>query len=254
MPWKTSAPSGGGHAAKRVEKREQIEDAVIDAPAAGEDPRRADEALEHHRRLAFVAGAVADAEEAARGVEPAPASGRCGGSSRASSIARQRRPLRTPAALDISARSPSSRAPRAAMRHGSRAADVSAGEREGSQVPDALEARAVDAEQLAAPGVPVVAEPDTVEREAEMRALPPVLGEDGGDVGVVVLDRRRSGRPSCSRVPRGQEVGVEIVRDGDRRDLEDGPQVDDGLLEEAVASPRRPCRRGAARGTRDRRA
>ena len=61
----------------------------------------------------------------------------------------------------------------------------------------------------------------------------PVLGEDGGDVGVVVL--HRNGRNAeLLGVPRRQEVRMEIVRDGDRLDLEDGPEADDGLFEEAV--------------------
>ncbi len=87
----------------------------------------------------------------------------------------------------------------AAMRHGSRAARSPPGRRSGAQPPEPLAARAVDAQQFAAPRGAVAAEADAVEREAEDRTLDPMLGGDRRDVRVVVLDGVQRDAPAARR-------------------------------------------------------
>src|SRR4249919_1688037 len=94
------------------------------------------------------------------------------------------------AALDVGAAADAvqgrCRHPPGLARHG-----VAAGHRQGRKMAEAAEDRAVDRQQLAAPGGAVVAEADAVEREAEQRTVDAMLGRDRGDVRVVMLDRVR---------------------------------------------------------------
>ena len=94
--------------------------------------------------------------------------------------------------------------------------------------------RAVDAQQFAAPRGAVGAEPHTVQRQPEHRTRHTVLGDDGGNVRMVVLDRLERHLP-LRREPRGkagaEEIGMKVVRHRSRLDVEDRHEVRHGVFE-----------------------
>ncbi len=105
---------------------------------------------------------------------------------------------------------------------------VPAGEPQLAQVAQPLEARAVDAQQLAAPGRAVGAQPDAVERQADRRRGVAVLRADRRDVGMVVLDGERGNaalRREPGREAAGVEIGMQVVGAGPRLHLQDGEEV-----------------------------
>ena len=128
---------------------------------------------------------------------------------------------------------------------------VAAREAERAEVGDAREAGRVAEEELAAPDRAVGPVAGAVPRDAERGPVGLVLGEAGGEVGVVVLDGDEAEAPRARRgedrgrqrplrlVPRrgaagpaGREVvGVEVVRDGDRLGLPEAEEVGDDALE-----------------------
>ena len=125
----------------------------------------------------------------------------------------------------------SGHAPRFARRR------VAARHRDRRQVADARNGGAVDQQQLAAPCGAVVAEADAVEREAEQRAVDAVLGRDRRHVRVVVLHGMRRQAPRVGVFEReagAEEVGVQVVRDGLRLDVEHRAQVIDHLDQRAA--------------------
>jgi hypothetical protein len=69
--------------------------------------------------------------------------------------------------------------------------DIPAGQGQWQQVAHAVEVIGIDIQNFSAPRHTVAAQPDTVERHADHRALNVVmramLGQDGGDVRVMVL-------------------------------------------------------------------
>jgi hypothetical protein len=66
---------------------------------------------------------------------------------------------------------------------------VAAGQRQRREMAEALEARAVDPQQFAAPGRVVGAQAHSIECQPDHRAAFAMLGTDRGDVRVVVLHR-----------------------------------------------------------------
>ena len=84
-----------------------------------------------------------------------------------------------------------------AMRHGSCIAAAPPGMRTGRERREALESDEIADEHLPAPDRAVRPVPRAVVDRADGRALEAVLGEARGEVGVVVLDARRS-TPSSS--------------------------------------------------------
>ena len=109
---------------------------------------------------------------------------------------------------------------------------VAARERHVREVTDAPVPLEVGDEELPAPDRPVIAVPGAVERDAEDRTRLAMLGEDAGDVRVVVLHGHPFDVLHRLRVARGEVIGVQVVRDDGRLDLKDAPQVRRDLLEE----------------------
>ena len=64
---------------------------------------------------------------------------------------------------------------------------IAARRRQRRQMTEPLEAVAVDPQQFAAPGRAVGAEPETVKRKTQQRALETMFGGKRGDMGVMVL-------------------------------------------------------------------
>ncbi len=111
---------------------------------------------------------------------------------------------------------------------------VAARERDGGQVAEALEVGQVGTQDLAAPRGAVGAETHAVERHADDRSGVLVVGQAGGDVGVVVLhadclDVSRLGQRPGER--RRAEVRVQVVGHHLRTHGEQPAQVLDALLE-----------------------
>ena len=103
------------------------------------------------------------------------------------------------------------------MRHGSRAARSPPGRRSGRRRPSRSQ-RAPSTRSSSPPQARAVgAEADAVERQPEHRPVDAVLGDDRGDVRVMVLDRRAVGTPHCAREPRrvarAVEIRMQVVRD-----------------------------------------
>jgi hypothetical protein len=118
------------------------------------------------------------------------------------------------------------------------------------------ERRAIDDEQLAAPGRPVFAEADAVQSQAQERGVDTMLGRDGCDMGMVVLHGvcwQRVNACELEREPGAEEVGMQVVRDGVRLHVEHRAQmlghVDQGVAGGRVVevadmrreTPRRPA-------------
>ena len=109
---------------------------------------------------------------------------------------------------------------------------VAAGQRQRAEVAEAAERGAVETEKLAAPGAAVGAAPQPVQHDGERRGGHAVLGENGGGVGVVVLHgQSRQAEPLHETA--GREVGVQVVRQQDRRRIEQVQQMAHRLVEEA---------------------
>ena len=91
-------------------------------------------------------------------------------------------------------------------RHAPRLArgDVAARQAQRRKMAEALATRAVDAQQLAAPRSPVGAEAHAVERQTEHGRRDPMLGDDRGDVRMMVLNAELRDSPVVARAaPRG---------------------------------------------------
>ena len=93
--------------------------------------------------------------------------------------------------------------------HGTRAA----GHPHRAERCDALERHQVADEHLTAPDRPVRAVAGAVVDRSHCRALEPVLGETGGEVGVVVLDARQLDVVELEGVGRRRVVRVQVVGD-----------------------------------------
>ena len=102
--------------------------------------------------------------------------------------------------------------PRLPRRH------IATGQRQRRQVREPIEpAVRVQPQQLAAPGRPVRAQPDAVQRQPEQRSVQPALGLHHREVRVVVLHADgRHAEPigPVQRQPRAVEIRVQVVRDG----------------------------------------
>ena len=147
------------------------------------------DAFEQHRRLTFEGGAPPDAQQSGSGVED-PAHARCRrriDASREHWRDGRRGRLVGEAARDFgyapaTGKRRGGHPPRLACR------DIPARQAQWCDVAKALPTRAVHAEQFAAPRTSVRAEAHAVERKSEHRRSAPVLGDDRGNVRVVMLD------------------------------------------------------------------
>ena len=96
-------------------------------------------------------------------------------------------------------------------------------------------AEQVGDEDLAAPERPVVAHPEPVVGDADVRLGEAVLGGARGDVGVVVLDRDPAlGRVSPDGVLRREVLGMEVVHHDLRLDGEESREVGEAVREGPV--------------------
>ena len=100
-------------------------------------------------------------------------------------------------------------------------------------MPGALEGLEVADEDLPSPHRPVAAEPGAVEDRADRRPGLAVLGQAGGEVSVVVLDRDALDALAGERVGGRQVVGMQVVGDDLGRDREQRLEVRDAGLERA---------------------
>ncbi len=211
--------------ASRASSGTQVERAVgTDAPARSGRRRRdrrgaAGQRFQQHRRLAFVGRDLAHAQQAGGGIEAA-AQLLVGGQRRPlASICAPRppQPAATRSARSISPPRPSACSAAAAMRQGSRAARVAAGQR--AAAPGDPGARSARRRRAA------VRRPRPRRRcPARRRPAPgraaghrsPCSASDRGDVGVVVLhrDRRQRQRAAAKsqREAGAEEIGVQVVR------------------------------------------
>jgi hypothetical protein len=100
-------------------------------------------------------------------------------------------------------------------------------------VTDALELRALEDEQFPTPRFATRTQAEAVQREARQGSSVPILSGERREVRVMVLytDQRQA---DGLREPRTREVGVEVMRNDDRRHLEGLPQVVDGLSQETA--------------------
>ena len=162
-----------------------------------------------------------------------------GASEPVSASARHRAPRRGDTA-PASARGSGGSAPRAAsshahaIRHGSRDRPVAAGQPHGPQVAGALEPAQVADQQLAAPDRAVGRRspvPSKIAPTAGPRLA--VLGQAGGEVGVVVLDADELDALALERVRGRQVVRMQVVGDDRGRDREQPLEVRDALAKRA---------------------
>ena len=89
-------------------------------------------------------------------------------------------------------------------------------------------------QQLSAPGRAVGAEADAVECQAEDRSLDAMLGHDRGDVGVMMRHAACRNAPpgrETRGVARAEEIGMQVVRDQRRLDVEDRQEVGDRFVQ-----------------------
>lgn len=116
-------------------------------------------------------------------------------------------------------------------RHAPRLADSrgAARHRRGLKVADALEPGQVREQELAAPDRAVGAVTRAVEGDAEDRAILAVVRQARSDVRVVMLDADVLDAFELERVLRGQVLGMQIVRDDGRGDVEQLPPMPDAL-------------------------
>ena len=103
----------------------------------------------------------------------------------------------------------------------------------GQQMRHSFEAVEVGDEELPTPHRPVGPVPETVEGDAEHGAGMSVLGQAGGDVGVVMLDRPRLDI-EIERVLGRQVLGVQVVGDNFRRNAEQPAEVNRRLPESLI--------------------
>ncbi len=96
----------------------------------------------------------------------------------------------------------------------------------------------IDLEQFATPGRAVGSQSDTVQRQPQQRAAPTVFGTDGANVGMVVLYRQGRqvvllGVGQCC--VRAVAVGLQVVRNELRLDVEQGAQALHGFIQKFTA-------------------
>ena len=99
---------------------------------------------------------------------------------------------------------------------------------------DALEACAVDQQQFTAPASAVYSGLSTVKRQSVGGGGQAVLGEDGGDVRVMVLDgKHRDVVLTCHAFDHGRRIAVaeQVVSQQGRRDFQHLQEMRDGFLE-----------------------
>ncbi len=210
---------------------------VAEPPRIRLGARRAGELLELDCRLPLVRDLIAHAEECGDGVEqPAHAGGerRCQLEALADEL--PARPRHDQACtLEVDGRD----APRLADRR------LAAGKWHRVEMRQALEARAVAAQQLAAPERPVGSVAAAVEDERERGALLAVLGQARRGMRMVMLDGDELGilleGPLRREVLRVQVVGDDIELDVEHREVEReiGAEGVVGLLGIEVAEMRR---------------
>ena len=106
-----------------------------------------------------------------------------------------------------------------------------------AQVSEPVELRAGNTQQFATPRSTVNAEADAIEGEAEHRAEGSMLGQHGCNVRMVVLradQRHRTHARKSGGEAGAVEVGMQVVDDRLRCDLENFAQMLDRLVQRAA--------------------
>gem|GEM_PF-6990389 len=83
-------------------------------------------------------------------------------------------------------------------------------QREGAQMPHAFKLGAVHPQHFATPRDPVATQPDTIERQSERRGIHPMLGQNRGNVRMVMLYRNTRHIQSVSQLLR--DLAAEKIR------------------------------------------
>ena len=114
---------------------------------------------------------------------------------------------------------------------------ITARQRQGCKRTDSQKIGSPGAQQFAPPGSAVAAQPDAVQRQPERRLAKAVFGHHRYQMGVVMLhwNRRQTTCPGkIGGETGGLEVGMQVVRNPLRLDLQDVDQVRDCILKEAA--------------------